>query len=148
MENVGDRIKALREKLGNDGKKISQTEFGKRIGLSQNAIANVENGNNGASESSILNIVREFHVNETWLRTGEGEMFLPTTREGEIADFISRTVTGPDNVKKRLIFALSQLDESDWATINKIIDLIADKKRKGPRLTRNPGTAYNSCCIK
>lgn len=132
MKNVGDRIKALRKKLGNDGKKMSQTEFGKRIGLSQNAIANVENENNGASESAILNIVREFHVNETWLRTGEGEIFLPTTREGEIADFISRTVTGPDNVKKRLIFVLSQLDESDWATINKIIDLIADKKEKGP----------------
>ena len=122
MENVGDRIKALREKLGNDGKKISQTEFGKRIGLSQNAIANVENGNNGASESSILNIVREFHVNETWLRTGEGEMFLPTTREGKITDFISRTVTGPDNVKKCLIFALSQLSEDEWGILEKILD--------------------------
>ena len=122
MENVRDRIKALREKLGNDGKKMSQTEFGKRIGLSQNAIANVENGNNGASESAILNIVREFHVNETWLRTGEGEMFLPTTREGKNADFISRTVTGPDNVKKRLIFALSQLSEDEWDVLGKILD--------------------------
>lgn len=122
LENVGDRIKALREKLGNDGKKISQTEFGKRIGLSQNAIANVENGNNGASESAILNIVREFHVNETWLRTGEGEMFLPTTREGKITDFISRTVTGPDNVKKCLIFALSQLSEDEWGILEKILD--------------------------
>jgi len=121
LENVGDRIKALREKLGNDGKKMSQTEFGKRIGLSQNAIANVENGNNGASESAILNIVREFHVNETWLRTGEGEMFLPTTREEEIADFISRTVTGPDNVKKRLIFSLSQLSEDEWDVLEKIL---------------------------
>ena len=122
LENVGDRIKALRENLGNDGKKMSQTEFGKRIGLSQNAIANVENGNNGASESAILNIVREFHVNETWLRTGEGEMFLPTTRESEIADFISRTVTGPGNVKKRLIFALSQLSENEWDVLEKILD--------------------------
>lgn len=94
-----------------------------RIGLSQNAIANVENGNNGTSESVILNIVREFHVNETWLRTGEGEMFLPPpTREGEIADFISRTVTGPDNVKKRLIFALSQLSEDEWGILEKILD--------------------------
>ena len=122
LENVGDRIKALREKLGNDGKKISQTEFGKRIGLSQNAIANVENGNNGASESAILNIVREFHVDETWLRTGEGEMFLPTTRESEIADFISRTVTGPDNIKKCLTFALSQLSEDEWGILEKIPD--------------------------
>lgn len=122
MENVGNRIKTLREKLGNDGKKMSQTEFGKRIGLSQNAIANVENGNNGASESAILNIVREFHVNETWLRTGEGEMFLPTMREGKNADFISRTVIGPDNVKKRLIFALSQLSEDEWDVLGKILD--------------------------
>lgn len=132
MENVGDRIKALREKLGNDGKKMSQTEFGRKIGLSQNAIANVENGNNGASESAILNIVREFHVNETWLRTGEGEMFRPMTRTNEISAFIGKALKADDDIKQRVIWALSQLDESDWATINKIIDLIAGKKEKGP----------------
>lgn len=132
MENVGDRIKALREKLGNDGKKMSQTEFGKRIGLSQNAVANVENGNNGASESAILNIVREFHVNETWLRTSEGEMFRPMTRTNEISAFVGKALKADDDIKQRVIWALSQLDESDWATINKIIDLIADKKEKGP----------------
>ena len=49
-------------------------------------------------------------------------MFLHTTREGEIADFISRTVTGPDNVKKRLIFALSQLSEDEWGILEEILD--------------------------
>lgn len=122
MENVGDRIKALREKLGNDGKKMSQTEFGKRIGLSQNAIANVENGNNGASESAILNIVREFHVNETWLRTGEGEMFLPTTRDAEIAGFIGKTVSGSDEFKKRLVWALCRLTEDEWEVLASIYE--------------------------
>ena len=129
LENVGDRIKALREKLGNDGKKMSQTEFGRKIGLSQNAIANVENGNNGASESAILNICREFHVDETWLRTGEGEMFRPMTRTNEISAFISKTLKANDDIKQRVIWALSQLDESDWATINK---MVAGKKEKGP----------------
>lgn len=122
MENVGDRIKALREKLGNDGKKMSQTEFGKRIGLSQNAIANVENGNNGASESAILNIVREFHVNETWLRTGKGEMFLPVTRDAEIADFIGKTVSGSDEFKKRLVWALCRLTEDEWEVLASIYE--------------------------
>lgn len=122
MENVGDRIKALREKLGNDGKKMSQTEFGKRIGLSQNAIANVENGNNGASESAILNIVREFHVNETWLRTGEGEMFLPTTRDAEIAEFIGKTVSGSDEFKKRLVWVLCRLAEDEWEVLASIYE--------------------------
>lgn len=122
METIGDRIILLREALGKDGRKMPQTEFGKKIGLTQTGVAAIENNKNGASESAILNIVREFHVNETWLRTGEGEMFLPTTREGEIADFISRTVTGPDNVKKRLIFALSQLSEDEWDVLGKILD--------------------------
>ena len=122
MENVGDRIKALREKLGNDGKKISQTEFGKRIGLSQNAIANVENGNNGASESAILNIVREFHVNETWLRTGEGEMFRPMTRTNEISAFIGKALKADDDIKQRVIWALSQLSEDEWDVLEKILD--------------------------
>ena len=122
MENVGDRIKALREKLGNDGKKMSQTEFGKKIGLSQNAIANVENGNNGASESAILNIVREFHVNETWLRTGEGEMFLPATRDAEIAEFIGKTVSGSDEFKKRLVWALCRLTEDEWEVLASIYE--------------------------
>lgn len=103
-----------------------------RIGLSQNAIANVENGNNGTSESVILNIVREFHINETWLRTGEGEMFRPMARTNEISAFINKALKADDDIKQRVIWALSQLDESDWATINKIIDLIADKKEKGP----------------
>ena len=81
-----------------------------------------EAGKRTPLEPAILTMVRVFHVNETWLRTGEGEIFLPTTREGEIADFISRTVTGPDNVKKRLIFALSQLSEDEWGILEKILD--------------------------
>ena len=123
METIGDRIILLREALGENGRKMSQTEFGRKIGLSQTGVAAIENNKNGCiTNSNILSIVREFHVNETWLRTGEGEMFLPTTREGEIADFISRTVTGPDNVKKRLIFALSQLSEDEWDVLEKILD--------------------------
>lgn len=37
----------------------------------------LESGKNNPSEQTILSICREFSVNEHWLRTGEGEMFLP-----------------------------------------------------------------------
>lgn len=132
MSTIGERFLLLRESLGKDGRKMSQAEFGKRIGLTQTGVAAVENDKNGASESAILNIVREFHVNETWLRTGEGEMFRPMTRTNEISAFIGKALKADDDIKQRVIWALSQLDESDWATINRIIDLIADKKEKGP----------------
>lgn len=123
MSTIGERFLLLRESLGKDGRKMSQTEFGKRIGLTQTGVAAVENDKNGASESAILNIVREFGVNETWLRTGEGEMFRPMTRTNEISAFIGKALKADDDIKQRVIWALSQLDESDWATINKIIDL-------------------------
>lgn len=133
METIGDRIVTLREALGKDGRKMSQTEFGKRIGLSQTGVAAIENNKNGCiTNSNILSIVREFNVNEVWLRTGEGEMFRPMTRTNEISAFIGKALKADDDIKQRVIWALSQLDESDWATINKIIDLIADKKEKGP----------------
>ena len=122
MENIGARIKMLRDALGNNGKKISQTEFGKRVGLSQNAVANVENEKNGISEAVIISIVREFHVNETWLRTGKGEMFLPVTRDAEIAEFIGKTVSGSDEFKKRLVWALCRLTEDEWEVLASIYE--------------------------
>ena len=59
-------------------------------------------------------------------------MFRPMTRTNEISAFIGKALKADDDIKQRVIWALSQLDESDWATINKMIDLIAGKKEKGP----------------
>lgn len=67
---MNERLKKLRDSL-----KITQEEFGKRIGSARNTIANYETGNRIPSNAVILSICREFNVNETWLRTGEGEMF-------------------------------------------------------------------------
>lgn len=47
------------------------------------------------------------------------------TRTNEISAFIGKALKADDDIKQRVIWALSQLDESDWATINKMIDLIA-----------------------
>ena len=64
-----------RFKLIRKSKKITQQAFANSLGLSQNFIAQIEMGTKTPSERTIKDICREFHVNETWLRTGEGEMF-------------------------------------------------------------------------
>jgi len=69
-----ERIKMLRKTLN-----LTQQEFGKRIGTTQNAIGNYEIGHRSPSSSVINNICKTFSVNEEWLRTGEGEMFLETS---------------------------------------------------------------------
>lgn len=70
--DINERIKILRTHLH-----LTQTEFGKIIGLAPNTIANYEIGRRSVSDQTIKSICREFNVNALWLENGEGEMFLP-----------------------------------------------------------------------
>lgn len=73
-----DRIKQVRRhpKIA-----MSQEAFGARLGVTGAAISRMESGVNNPSEQVILSICREFSVNERWLRTGEGEMFVETAED-------------------------------------------------------------------
>lgn len=70
---IGERIKELRKAL-----RLTQAAFAERIGIRQNSVAVIEIGKNTPSDQTIAFICREFRVNEEWLRTGAGEMFVPT----------------------------------------------------------------------
>lgn len=110
------RIKQIREYQG-----MTQEEFGKKIGSARNTIANYENGNRKPSNAVITSICREFSINESWLRTGEGEMFKNRPRNQEIMDFANSVMEDLDeSFKKRFLHALSKLNESDWKTLEKI----------------------------
>ena len=68
---MNERVKELRKKLN-----LTQQEFADKIGMKRNTVANYETNRNEPSNSVISLICREFNVSETWLRTGEGEMFI------------------------------------------------------------------------
>ncbi len=67
--SVGERIRKLRKELD-----MTQQKFGERIGIKGNTVAQYELGRNEPVDAVFSLICREFNVNETWLRTGEGEM--------------------------------------------------------------------------
>lgn len=69
--SVGSRVRELRKAL-----KLTQPDFAKSLGLTQSAISGYEKELKNVSEPSIIAICREYGVNEKWLRTGEGNMFL------------------------------------------------------------------------
>lgn len=77
------RLKAVRKAVG-----LTQQEFADRLGIKRGAVANYEIGRNDPIDAVISLICREFGVNETWLRTGEGEMFAkaPTDIVSEVAE--------------------------------------------------------------
>lgn len=80
---MNSRIKELRKAL-----KLTQKEFGAKIGLSGPAVTIWERGGK-VSREKIAFICQTFHVNQTWLETGEGEMFDSSTPRNHHDDEIS-----------------------------------------------------------
>lgn len=76
VNTTNTRIKKLRKTLD-----LTQQEFADRLGMKQNTIATYEMGRSTPANPTVVAICREFHVNEEWLRTGNGEMFQPPPRD-------------------------------------------------------------------
>lgn len=125
---MNERLKKLRKVLD-----LTQKDFGERIGVKGNTVAQYEMGRNQPIDS-VINLICTVNwdgerVNEEWLRTGKGEMFLPRTRNQAITDFAADLITEPESFKTKLIEGLAKLDESDWEDIERIIKkMVANKK--------------------
>ena len=125
-----ERLKALRLKLN-----LTQSAFASRIGTTQNVVANYEIGRRNPSSSALNNICKEFNVNEAWLRTGEGEMFVPRDRSDAIAQEVSRFMADhPDSFRERLISLLIRLDEKQWEILEQYARQLVDAHDRVPTI--------------
>ncbi|MCI2106832.1 MAG: helix-turn-helix domain-containing protein [Intestinimonas sp.] len=68
---INDRVKVVRSQFG-----LTQIEFGGKTGISQGHLTSIENGKRAVTEKTLKVICATFNVNEEWLRTGEGDMFV------------------------------------------------------------------------
>ena len=130
METFGDRLSLLISQCGK-----TKTEFAKKIKMSQPYVSQLCSGEKVPSDRTILTICRVFGVSETWIRTGEGEMFAKRTREEELGDFIADVLKDePDSFRRRIVAILAKLTPSDWAAIEKrgreILDELEEEKKK------------------
>lgn len=73
---MNQRIRELRKALN-----LSQKDFAAQIGLKQNAISYMEKARSTVTEQNIKAICAQFKVNEDWLRTGVGTMFLENEKK-------------------------------------------------------------------
>ncbi len=120
----GERVKELRKSLN-----YTLDKFGGKLGVQKSAISKIEKGENNLTDQMLLSICREFSVNEEWLRTGEGEMFVSLNRTQQIAQLTADLFKGEkDSFKERLLLALAKLDEDEWKVLEKIaFDLTKEK---------------------
>lgn len=110
---MNSRIKELRKTI-----RLTQAEFGKRIGAKPNTIAGYESGLRTPSDAAILSMCREFGVSETWLRTGEGDMFPPRDALQELTEMAGRFLGNqPTEIQQRAARMLFNLRPEDWELI-------------------------------
>lgn len=115
-----ERLKQLRKVLD-----IKQGDFAEKISTTQGHISDIENGRKNLSDRTIkLICLEEWNgkkVNEDWLRTGNGEMFVKIDKENLLMAWAGNVLKESDvSFKKRFVKMLSELDESDWETLEKI----------------------------
>lgn len=111
---MNERLKELRKTLG-----LTMEKFGAGVGVKKNTISQIESGVSNLTEQMINSICKTNwngrYVNETWLRTGEGEMFRQTDLEEEMAALIASVADEPDGSFKRKLFTvMARLNEDQW----------------------------------
>ncbi len=112
---MNERLRKLRKALD-----LTQREFGERIGVKGNTIAQYELGRNEPIDAVLSLICREFRVNEKWLREGTGEMFLPIDRNADIAKLTRQLLDEEsDSFKNRFVSILANLDTHEWELLEK-----------------------------
>lgn len=121
---MNKRIKNIR---GNE--KLSQEKFGKKIGVSRDTIANIEAGRIEIKEIFITSICREFNINEEWLRTGKGEMYI--LPEDKLSHVLGQIAGGDDVFIQDLVLSYMDLDDVSKAALRELRDnMLARQKER------------------
>ena len=131
---INARIRSIRKDL-----RISQKDFGAKIGLGQGAVSFMEQNGNTVIEQNIRLICETFGINEAWLRTGEGEReavsaasdpFLPLRQKHQLS-FIEEQVL-------RIYF---KLDETARASVCQYVQTVAEAIAEAPPAEKRVGDA-------
>lgn len=124
---INDRFRLLRETCDKN-----QSEWAGILGLSRSGVSEIEAGRRNVTDKHIRLICVEpingNYISETWLRTGEGEMFIQKNRNQQITDFLGDLIKEEDGAfKKRFIEAMSKLDRRDWEDIERLVNKLTEK---------------------
>lgn len=124
---MNNRIREVREHF-----KLTQTEFGERLGVSRDVIGNIEYNrlkNPKQKEPIIKLICSTFGVNELWLRSGEGEMFQAMTEDEELADYLGDVMNDePESFLRRITLEMKNWTPEVWQMLEEICKRLATEK--------------------
>ena len=114
---VFERIRDLRKNILH----MTQEEFAESIKISRSNLGNIETKKVTVTERVISDICEKHNINKEWLINGTGDVFIEIDRENLLMAWAGAVLGDTDeSFKKRFVKMLSELDESDWETLEKI----------------------------
>lgn len=124
---IADRIKLIRKKCN-----LTQAQFAKKLNLTRANIASIEVGRINVTNRVRYDICDTFNINEDWLKSGIGSMFVEKDRNEVIIEWSAKLVKSTGNsFPKRLATMLAQLDENEWAVLEKMAKTLFEDKKNG-----------------
>lgn len=138
MSEINTRIAAVIQASG-----LTKTAFAERLNVSQSFISRLAIGASAPSDRTIVDICREFGVNERWLRTGEGEMLMHLSREEEIMRFAATVIRDPSSEFQRQALAvLAKLTPEQWQLMEEMArKLLQEQAADSPQPEEPPTDA-------
>ncbi len=135
---MNERIRSLIKAL-----KIKQAEFAQRIGVSRPFVSELCSGAKNPSDRTIADICREFGVNEHWLRTGEGDMFVNPSREEEVMRFAATVIRNPSSeFQRQALSLLAKLTPEQWQLMEQMArKLLQEQAKESPQPEESPTDA-------
>ena len=122
MESISDRIKEVR--LTVTGKKLSQDEFAKALGMSRSALANLADAENrlpnGVPMSAIKLICATYHVNYLWLTEGKGIMMEMMDTDA----LVDKYMANESEWAKSIMKSFARLPDEEWYKLRNLIEQI------------------------
>lgn len=132
---MNKRFRALRKALG-----LTQGEFGKILGLTTSGVSEIESGRRNVTEQHLIMLsnYKEKPIDVNWIRTGEGEMFLPVLEEDEMALYVSELLEDEgDNplytIIKEVMHTYSELSPKSQEVIRDAAEKLLENLRKTDR---------------
>ncbi|AHN23289.1 transcriptional regulator [Lysinibacillus varians] len=128
---IGSRLKLLRDTLD-----LSMASFGEKIKMTSSNISKMEKDLRVVTDRTIALISNEFGVNEQWLRTGEGDMFIAVTEDEKFAELLGELLVNENNeLVKEIITKVVELDDDYLLLIEQLIDGLLKNNPKKPDIT-------------
>lgn len=118
---------------------LTKAKVAERLNVSAAFITKICNGTSNPSDRTISDICREFRVNETWLRTGEGEMRTSSTQRDHLEQFFSDVLTSAPDARSDCLAAMAKLPPEFWGMLTdcarEIVSNLDTEKRQEKPLT-------------